>query len=166
MEKMNYYEFAENDRKYLQASARQGFVFNSMCANAQNTCERYLKHVIEPIANQNDDKIIMRSHSLKALRRYIDMNIPDFTANWDAVLKADGFYFTARYPGDDSFFVAIKDIVECLDAVEATKTAVDLYLENQKNAQLQNETAVHLDIAIDIAKQNMSEESELDEPDR
>ena len=46
MDSMTYLDFAENDYKYFMHSYESGYVANNMAANAQNTVEKYLKHLI------------------------------------------------------------------------------------------------------------------------
>lgn len=42
-----YFDFAENNYDFLLAAYEQGLVGNVMGAMAQETCEKYLKHIIE-----------------------------------------------------------------------------------------------------------------------
>lgn len=42
-----YFDFAENNYDFLLAAYEQGLVGNAMGAMAQETCEKYLKHIIE-----------------------------------------------------------------------------------------------------------------------
>ena len=55
---------------------------------------------------------VLRTHSLRRLMRYISgdmgIDIPDETES--ALDRIDGFYFTTRYPGDDSFIPTERDI--------------------------------------------------------
>ena len=44
-----YYDFADNNFNFLIAAYEQGLVGNAMGAMAQETCEKYLKHIIEGI---------------------------------------------------------------------------------------------------------------------
>lgn len=143
---VTYYNFAENDYWFLKANVEEKRVSNAMCASAQNTCERYLKEVILDKANQLGDTDIMKTHSLKKIRKFIEMNLPDFKCDWKAVVLADGYYFSARYPGDDSYFVDESDVETCWNAVQETKRATDRYLE-QKQIQCMNEIG-----KIDIEK--------------
>ena len=133
MEKIvDYYNFADNDYQYLKDSIQAGFVSNAMCGNAQHICERFLKSIIEPFAINLNDTDVIKTHNLKKLRRFIDKNISDFKCDWSIVLQADGYYYSARYPGDDSFFVDKDDVLTCWEAVKETKEAVDNYRANHK----------------------------------
>ena len=42
-----YYDFADNNFNFLIAAYEQGLVGNAMGAMAQETCEKYLKHIIK-----------------------------------------------------------------------------------------------------------------------
>ena len=42
-----YFDFAENDYGYFWHSFEQGIVANAMAADAQEICEKYMKHVID-----------------------------------------------------------------------------------------------------------------------
>ena len=128
MEKIDYYDFAENDYKYLENSYNRGDVGNAMTYIAQNVCERYLKSVIEYAGCANlCDQSEMKTHSLRKLKKFITKNVPEFSCDWSKVLQADGFYFSARYPGEDSFYADKEDINECWEAVSEVKRAVDVF---------------------------------------
>lgn len=75
-----------------------------MCSSAQNICERYLKEVISRKASELNDTDIMKTHSLKKIKKFIEANIPEFECEWRDVILADGYYFSARYPGEDSYY--------------------------------------------------------------
>lgn len=128
-EKVTYYSFAENDYWFLKANVEEKRVSNAMCATAQNICEKYLKEIIKDVANVTGDTDIMKTHSLKRLKRFIEVHVPEFECNWSIVVPADGYYFSARYPGEDSYFVNEEDVEECWRAVQETKRATDSYLE-------------------------------------
>lgn len=51
-----YYDFADNNFNFLIAAYEQGLVGNAMGAMAQETCEKYLKHIIEEYIVPNDSK--------------------------------------------------------------------------------------------------------------
>lgn len=135
---LDYYYYAEDDYLYLKDSLDANILRNSMASIAQNTCERYLKHVISLYCG-NRKTSIMRSHSLRALSKYLSEFLPDFSADWSLIRKADGYYYNTRYPGDDSFRVDKQDILDCWDAVCETKRAVDQYLEEYPVAVRQME---------------------------
>ena len=51
-----YYDFADNNFNFLIAAYEQALVGNAMGAMAQETCEKYLKHIIEEYIVPNDSK--------------------------------------------------------------------------------------------------------------
>lgn len=133
MEKnLSYFDLAENDYQFLQYDRNAGRVGNLMCSVAQNICERYLKHLIDTYVFEIDTTNILKSHSLKSLRRFIVQEIPGFHADWKLILQADGYYFSTRYPGDNAFIVDKEDVDECWEAVEETRKAVLDYIETTK----------------------------------
>lgn len=133
MEKVNYFTMAENDYLFLKFDYEQGRVGNIMCSTAQSICERYLKHVID-LNNRDQEDItdVMKTHSIKRLQKFIQHNIPDFTCNWSVVLQANGYYFSARYPGEDSFIVDKDDVQEAWESVEETRAATLKYLKEHE----------------------------------
>ena len=130
---VNYYSFAENDYHYLKASMDAGFISNGMASLAQNIVEKYLKHIIDQYYSESDISSILRTHSLRRLLRFLETHVKDFDIDESLIIPADGYYFSARYPGEDSFFVDQKDIDICWLAVEEAKTAVDCYLEKHSD---------------------------------
>ena len=122
---LNYYDLAENDYQFLLYDYEHGRVGNILCSSAQNICERYLKHLIDTECINIDTTTILHSHSLKVLRKFIKENIFDFECDWDKVMKADGYYFTTRYPGDDAFFVSKDDVDECWEAVKYVRELIN-----------------------------------------
>ena len=136
--RMNTYaEFAENDYRFFRQAYDTGNKGSALAALAQSICERYLKHLISECAqpeNELEDarkESVLRTHSLRRLIRYISddmgIDIPEFTEN--AMDRIDGFYFTTRYPGDDSFIPSEKDIDR---ADEAVRLCRDFVLETTK----------------------------------
>lgn len=128
MEKrVTYYNFAENDYLYLKANIEDKRVSNAMCSSAQDICERYLKEIIQDKADELNDTEIMKTHSIRNLRRFMSRNLPEFECNWKKVIQVDGYCFSARYPGEDSCFVDEVDVKLCWEAVVETKNAVDKF---------------------------------------
>ena len=91
---------------------------SALAALGQSICERYLKHLVSECAHPENEseaaskESVLRTHSLRRLMRYISgdmgIDIPDETES--ALDRIDGFYFTTRYPGDDSFIPTERDI--------------------------------------------------------
>ncbi len=50
MELKTYYDFALDDYRFLSELKKSGITANSIGAIAQNTCERFLKHLINEYA--------------------------------------------------------------------------------------------------------------------
>lgn len=150
-----YLDFAENDYKYFKYSCNSGFVANAMAAQAQEICEKYMKHIIDtyhkPVTSQEEQTELegtMRSHNLLKLQRYME-NHTDFSfhAETKRLLRGiNGYYFSARYPGDESLEVTQEDIDLCLVAVE---TCRDNILEILREAEMEN-----------IPENNMEEDME------
>lgn len=150
-----YLDFAENDYKYFKYSCNSGFVANTMAAQAQEICEKYMKHIIDtyhkPVTSQEEQTELegtMRSHNLLKLQRYME-NHTDFSfhAETKRLLRGiNGYYFSARYPGDESLEVTQEDIDLCLVAVE---TCRDNILEILREAEMEN-----------IPENNMEEDME------
>ena len=132
---LSYYDLAENDYQFLEYDRKMGRVGNIMCSASQNICERYLKHVIDTYILDINTTSILQTHSLKALRRFLSQNLPDFKINWKIVLQADGYYFSTRYPGDSAFLVEAEDVDDCWEAVEETRSSVIryIYMKTGKN---------------------------------
>jgi HEPN domain-containing protein len=128
--KLDYLFYAEDDYRYVKEVIKTGLVFNGICHNSQNICEKYLKHIID--INDLDDLEVMRTHSLKVLYKFIKNNIKDFKCNWDTILKVDGYYFQVKYPGDNSFTADEEDIKKSWDAVVETRNSVLNYLKTFK----------------------------------
>lgn len=137
MGKISYFDMAENDYQFLKKDYDEGRVGNVMCSIAQCICERYLKQIIISNVQTGNPTDVLKSHSLKALKNYIVNNIPDFSCDWKTVMQANGYYFSARYPGDDSFMVERDDVQEAWESVEEVRNATINYLrlhsQNKKN---------------------------------
>lgn len=149
-----YLDFAENDYQHFKFCYKATLVTNQMGAIAQGICEKYLKHVIEEYvivdnAQKNGEKEkILRTHSLAKLLRYVEENISDFQIEGRKLRIIDGFYFTARYPGEESISINEQDVEDCNDAVEECRGKVMEYIE--KNKALRKENAIQNEI---ISKQ-------------
>ena len=127
-----YFDFAEDDRDWFMWSYEQGVVANGMAALAQNACEKYLKHLIdvyyvpEDRAEEDARTSAMHTHNLAKLTRFIryDMGLDLDEEAEDAMDRINGFYFTTRYPGDESIEVDHRDIENCAMAIGACRSEV------------------------------------------
>lgn len=143
----SYLDFAENDYKYFMTSYEHGIVANAMAADAQEICEKYMKHVIdkyfkpETEEEQTEYDIHMRTHNLNKLMRFLDQRMG---LNFDREVKAEmqiinGYYFTARYPGDESIEVTKEDLDVCADAVEHCRESILKMIQEIENELNENE---------------------------
>ena len=131
-ESINYFSMAENDYQFLNYDYTHGRIGNIMCYAAQNICERYLKHLIDTYVVETDTTTALKTHSIKVLEKFMKTTLPDFICNWDIVNKVNGYYFSARYPGEDSFMVDKEDVDACWEAVEEVRKNVISYMESHK----------------------------------
>lgn len=135
-EELTYFSMAENDYQYLSEDVARGRVGNLICYSAQNICERYLKHVIAEYTDPSvDTTTILRSHSLRTLLRFLKTYLPDFIIDLNIVSKADGYYFTARYPGVDAYNVDKSDVDQCWEAVTYTRECVIDYMKQNSGEE-------------------------------
>ncbi|MGN0483403.1 MAG: HEPN domain-containing protein [Lachnospiraceae bacterium] len=140
-----YYDFAYDDYRYFNSSYERGEVWNSMAALAQNSCEKFLKHMIDvykkPVNTMDSltKQAILKSHNLAKLIRYIqeDMHFPIPKGLEDSLKQINGFYFSTRYPGEDSITVNKSDIDSC-------KKTMDLCVKFVKESIIEKET-LHTD---------------------
>lgn len=135
MDLKTYYDFALDDYRFLFELKKTNITANSIGAIAQNTCERFLKHLINefvPVTEENRQVItdILTTHNLNRLvsfwNRFSAEKIPDNVSN--LLRQINGFYFSTKYPGDDAQTLSKRDISICYEAVEACKKAVDSVL--------------------------------------
>ena len=133
MAKMDYFHFAENDYDYIKEDLQENKrPHNAITYIAQSICERYLKHIIneyfcpQNIAEESEKKRILRTHNLNMLNTFILSNMDGVMSEEEAdiIEMADGYYFTTRYPGDDSMDATERDIRKCRKAVEKARFVV------------------------------------------
>lgn len=133
-----YFDFADNDREYLLEDYKNGRVANYMGSMAQNICERYMKHIIDRYDEPQDvngaqEKMsALRTHSLNKLIKYISgMGYSFRKETREEMQMIDGFYFSTRYPGDDSYVLDKDDIEHCARAVELCREDILSFEEAQ-----------------------------------
>ena len=133
-----YYDFADNNYDFLMAAYKNGLVGNAMGAMVQETCEKYLKHLIDEyvILGDSADNAkkteILRTHNLTKLSKYISSRLPEVNLDRPSLNLVNGLYFTTRYPGDESIMVEKDDLDEYIDAVKKCKNAVDEFIRSKK----------------------------------
>lgn len=133
-----YFDFAENDYEFFMAAYRNGMIANQMGAIAQGICEKYLKHMITEYVPVEDEQTaqektgILRTHSLAKLLKFIRIHLDDFQIDRKQVQMIDGYYFTTRYPGEESISIDQEDIEDCKTAVEICRDSVLKYMQKEK----------------------------------
>lgn len=145
-----YLDFAENDFQFFKQSLQAGIVANMMGAMAQGICEKYMKHLISEydIPENEKEEIqhtkILSTHSLDRLIKYLDKNMDlHFDQETKNEMKIiDGYYFSTRYPGEDSIELDKSDIDQCGWAILHCREAV---LQMVQEIEVQNEDIPLLD---------------------
>ncbi len=136
MELRSYYDFALDDYNFLKDLERSGIMANSIGSIAQNTCERFLKHLINeyiPITHDNRQEVtdILTTHNLNRLvnfwNHFSEHTIPISVSN--QLRKINGYYFSTKYPGDDCQTLTKENIMTCFRVVELCKQTVDGIIE-------------------------------------
>ena len=125
----SYFDFADNDFQFFMASYNHGMIANMMGAMAQGICEKYMKHLISSYDDiqtrekNSEHQSILRSHNLTRLMKYLKENLGiEYSKETSRKMKTiDGFYFSTRYPGEDSIMLDSEDIEDCKEAVEACR---------------------------------------------
>lgn len=132
-ELVTYFDFAENDYMFFKGAYENGFVANSMAAIAQGICEKYLKYLIELDSDRRKPQYesVMKTHNIRKLLKYIKQEVPEFQCDESSIKKVDGYYFSTRYPGDESITVNKEDLKECMEAVAVCREAVMRYLKER-----------------------------------
>ena len=125
----NYLDFAKNDYMFFRTAYDTGNKGGTLTIVGQNICQCYIKHIIseysEPENRQEMDtkESVLRTHSLNRLMHYcvdyMNLSIPEELEN--ALILADSYYFTSRYPGEDSFIPTERDVEKVNTAVELTR---------------------------------------------
>lgn len=131
---MNYKVCADDDYKYFKAAVNAGIRGNRMGAEAQEICEKYLKHIIDKyLVPQNDDEQkdkerLLRTHNLQNLINALTaVGIVITPEQESAMIRINGYYFTTRYPGDDAYTMTEKDVEACVAAIDSAKEFVESF---------------------------------------
>lgn len=142
--KINYLKTAENDYQYFKFDYEHNHFGNPFCYCAQNICERYLKFVVDEYCDNEKAITVLKTHNLRKLISFIKQELPDFKCDWKSVMQADGFYFNARYPGEDYLEVTAEDCEECWEAVTSVRESVVNYSKSYstQNNSLANSSTV------------------------
>lgn len=151
-----YYDFAENDYLFLKEIIEENRFCNGLASMSQNVCERYLKHIIDtyyiPQNQEETDKKnnALKAHNLNKICKFLknEMNI-DLSKECQYSMKIiDGFYYTSRYPGDESVDIDLDDMKDCLNAMTICRETV-LQIIEKKNT-ISQELAGNSEIDEDI----------------
>lgn len=152
-----YMDFAENDYAYFQHSYNSGYVANAMAADAQEICEKYMKHIIDTFCNNvsssEEDyefQSVMKSHNLQKLFRYIENHTDcSFSDETKQKLRAvNGYYFSARYPGDESIEVTKSDLDLCNETlIMCRKEILEMQIKLENERTLFSTEVTEADIA-------------------
>ena len=134
----SYFDFAENDFQYFKASYDAGIV-----ANMMDLISEYYKP--DDAIQQKDFENILRTHSLNRLMKFLKGNMgAEFSKNTQTHMRMiDGFYFSTRYPGDDSIEIDGDDVETCNDAIELCRKEV---LELERKLKKDEALRDHLQI--------------------
>lgn len=137
----DYYSYAENDKVCVEIlydsykNDRKDSSYNCLCWMCENVCERYLKQIVDEkvtttgvgeISEKTD--LLKNCHSVRKLFRYLNKNNINLEYE-DEICNCDGYYYSSRYPGADSFFVEEKDVENCYKAMQKCKEVTDSILE-------------------------------------
>ena len=128
-----YKDFADNSYAYFMFAYDNGQIFNEMGAMAQSICERYLKHLIAEYAEPENDsesdikERALRSHKLRVLSNFLrhNMELPMSKTLVTSLNSVNGFYFSTRYPGEDSTTLTREELDECAEAIQLCKEYVE-----------------------------------------
>ena len=137
----SYFDFAENDFQFFMAAYENHMVANQMGAIAQGICEKYLKHIITEYSvvhneqEMQEKNSILRTHSLTKLIKYCRSHIEDFEIDRKQIQMIDGYYFSTRYPGEESIAIDQEDIEDCKAAVESCRKCVLQYMKKEQKKE-------------------------------
>lgn len=135
---VTYLDFAENDFEFFMNAYGHNTVANQMGAIAQGICEKYMKHIIEEYVNPDnkegvlEKENILRTHSLERLLKYLKRNVPELEMDRSKLKIIDGYYFSTRYPGNESIRIDEDDIEYCKNAIEECRDKVLKYARDNK----------------------------------
>lgn len=124
----SYYQLAKNDYLFLQ-SAKHSKLYNNIAVQAQQTVEKYLKHLVYTFCVDHRESLrALKSHSLVKLNNIlIESGIDLELSKGDLAILKD-YYYDAKYPGDNFIVVTKEDADHALYVVEEVKNMVENYL--------------------------------------
>ena len=138
----DYFYHAEDGYQYFKAGMKCKIISGDMAANAQNICERYLKFVIESLHEMgkitNLNVKIMHSYNLRTLINYIE-EVGVEVLDRDIIVLANSYYFSSRYPSDNTVIVREKDLIGCDKVVESSREFAKKIKDYKDNWLKENE---------------------------
>jgi hypothetical protein len=115
-----YFDFAEDDYRFLQRAREQGIIANSMGEKAKSVCERYMKSIIDKYsAPRAVEDIVckinaLNSRDLVELMTYLNTKMSLCFSN---KTQADLLYINRMsdtlYPGEESIVLNPAGIDKC-----------------------------------------------------
>ena len=164
----NYYDYAEADYNMILKAYEANAYGNLTGSSSQNICEKFMKHLIDLYYNPEtpDEERIkedsLRTHSLRKLSKFLKQNL-DFSFSdktQHLLMEIDGYYFTARYPGDNSIELDDDDINDCIECIKLCKNEVDAFI---KENELNNDFSEQLEQDDDYNYEELENSSESPE---
>ena len=153
MGSMTWLDYTENDYKYFMYSYESGYVANNMAVNSQDAVGKYLKHLMDQY-DHNEQRLdlrtrTLRTHNLSQLLNYLsnEMSIQIPLRIKRDINALNNYYFNARYPGDNSFFVSKDDIEICKEGLDACRELV-LSIDKKMKAKNKEKELISENIPI------------------
>jgi len=137
----DYKFYADDDYEYFTESMKSGFMRNHMASQAQEVCEKYLKHLIDKYIipetkEENDAKqSALRTHNLRVLVKLLEtggIDIPKEIRS--ACNDVNGYYYSTRYPSEESVDITHYDLEVCQQSVEAVKAFTESVIARMESA--------------------------------
>jgi len=121
----SYLGMAENDYLFAKGgmeTCRSIGIFNSVASTAAQSCEKYLKAILnEKFLDDSSVIPLLKSHNLRSIFHTICEKYPDWDVSSMEIKWLGDFYFDARYPGDDFFCVEEEDAEKCIEILECVR---------------------------------------------
>lgn len=155
----NYLFYADLTKKLIDDLYNSGNKHNDISYMSHNTCERYMKHLIDRYYSPNN-KIeylrtidILHSNDLNSIKNFLHENMNlEYSENTSLLIDSiNGFYFTTRYPGDNSMVASEADIDRCFKAVnECAKETKNMVQQLNSEINIEEDRGDDLEEIISI----------------
>lgn len=158
----SYFQFAENDYKFIKHASESGELFNGICYLSKGICKKYLLHVIE-LNNFSELTLSgVKPNSFDVVCRFINSNIMEFKFDWTKLKALDFYSNNTEYPSDTSFIVDNKDIDTCISIVSELRDATLEYLnylhsKGIENTKKEPDSVLELKRMLEFSKDNRGE---------